>query len=100
MVQSSRLNAHGSMLRASSPSALGIGAASFFCEGGDEAKKDIAESPTACRNAQNRNSEFQNFRISEKCRFKVTISASREPFVAGLGRAFAWAGAQSLRLTP
>ena len=27
--------------------ALGIGAASFFREGGDEAEKDIAESPTA-----------------------------------------------------
>ena len=40
MVQSSRL-------RASSPFALGIGAASFFREGGDEAEKDIAESPTA-----------------------------------------------------
>ena len=63
-----------SMLRASSPSALGIGATSFFREGGDEAEKDIAESPTACRNAQNRNSEFQNFRISEKCRFKVQSS--------------------------
>ncbi|MBR5603834.1 MAG: hypothetical protein IKW51_06460 [Bacteroidales bacterium] len=30
-----------------SPSALGIGAASFFREGGDEAEKDRAESPTA-----------------------------------------------------
>ena len=27
--------------------ALGIAAASFFREGGDEAEKDIAESPTA-----------------------------------------------------
>ena len=31
----------------SSPSALGIGAASFFCGGEDGAEKDIAESPTA-----------------------------------------------------
>ena len=39
------LNAHGSELAA--PYALGIGAASFFREGGDEAEKDRAESPTA-----------------------------------------------------
>ena len=45
LVQSSRL-------RASSPSALGIGAASFFRRSEAEAEKDIAESPTACRNAQ------------------------------------------------
>ena len=34
-------------LRASSPSALGIGAASFFRRSEAEAKKDRAESPTA-----------------------------------------------------
>ena len=75
MVQSSRL-------RASSPFALGIGAASFFREDEDEAEKDIAESPTACRNAQRKttvngqqSTDFGSislknldFRISEKCR--------------------------------
>ena len=55
LVQSSRL-------RASSPSALGIGAASFW----SAAEKDIAESPTASperpRKNFKRNSESQNFR--------------------------------------
>ena len=38
---------HGTQLIIRSPSALGIGAASFFCGGEDGAEKDIAESPTA-----------------------------------------------------
>ena len=50
MAQSSEFN--GSMVQGENcciraPYALGIGAASFFREGGDEAEKDIAESPTA-----------------------------------------------------
>ena len=50
MVLSSEFN--GSMVQGENcciraPYALGIGAASFFREGGDEAEKDRAESPTA-----------------------------------------------------
>ena len=50
MVNSSEFN--GSMVQSKNcciraPYALGIGAASFFREGGDEAEKDRAESPTA-----------------------------------------------------
>ena len=47
------------------PFALGIGAASFFREGGDEAEKDIAESATAEPERPRmklRNSEPQNLR--------------------------------------
>ena len=44
-VQSSMVQSKNCCIRA--PYALGIGAASFFREGGDEAEKDRAESPTA-----------------------------------------------------
>ena len=64
MAQSSRLNAQCSRLRASSPYALGIGAASFFREGGDEAEKDIAESPTAEPERPERNSGSEDLKIS------------------------------------
>ena len=45
------------------PYALGIGAASFFREGGDEAEKDRAESPTA--EPERPRKETQKFRTSE-----------------------------------
>ena len=44
--------------------ALGIGAASFFREGGDEAEKDRAESPTAELEAEPERPR-KNLRISD-----------------------------------
>ena len=46
------------------PFALGIGAASFFREDEGEAEKDIAESPTAEPERPEKNSGFEDLRIS------------------------------------
>ena len=46
--------------------ALGIAAASFFREGGDEAEKDRAESPTACRNAIIKTTRLQDYKTTRQ----------------------------------